>query len=64
MTREQGTGNREEVLGNFTFSYIFRFFTFTYLYLVLIINYHEKIFMALITQITSRCYLNNLKTKV
>jgi hypothetical protein len=27
MTREQGTGNREEVLGDFTFRYIFRFFS-------------------------------------
>ena len=32
MTREQGTGNREEVLGNFTFRYLCRFFSFTYLY--------------------------------
>ncbi|MCE2720479.1 MAG: hypothetical protein ACK57R_05515 [Dolichospermum sp.] len=37
MTREQGTGNREEVLGNFTFSYIFRFF---YVHLLIFsINY-------------------------
>ena len=35
MTREQGRGKREEVLGNFTFRYIFRFFRFTYLNLVL-----------------------------
>ncbi|MFN5955545.1 MAG: hypothetical protein ACK6A9_02085 [Dolichospermum sp.] len=27
MTREQGTGNREEVLGNFTFRYLCRFFS-------------------------------------
>ncbi|MDB9523637.1 hypothetical protein PN480_17045 [Dolichospermum circinale CS-1225] len=27
MTREQGTGNREEVLGNFTFCYLCRFFS-------------------------------------
>ncbi|MDB9486375.1 hypothetical protein PN480_06455 [Dolichospermum circinale CS-1225] len=26
MTREQGTGNREEVLGNFTFRYLCQFF--------------------------------------
>ncbi|MFN4845249.1 MAG: hypothetical protein ACK5HC_18570 [Dolichospermum sp.] len=26
MTREQGTGKREEVLGNFTFCYLCRFF--------------------------------------
>ncbi|MFN9405236.1 MAG: hypothetical protein ACK55G_20945 [Dolichospermum sp.] len=26
MTREQGTGNREEDLGNFTFRYLCRFF--------------------------------------
>ncbi|MFN7284297.1 MAG: hypothetical protein ACK5UF_13270 [Dolichospermum sp.] len=38
MTREQGTGkrelltgNRKEVLGNFTFSYLCRVFPFTYL---------------------------------
>ncbi|MFM6218176.1 MAG: hypothetical protein ACKPCL_16490 [Dolichospermum sp.] len=31
MTREQGTGNREQVLGNFTFRYLCRFFPFTYL---------------------------------
>ncbi|MTJ37944.1 hypothetical protein FJR09_03575 [Dolichospermum sp. UHCC 0406] len=40
MTREQGTGNREEVLGDFTFRYIllfekplrvYGFFPFTYL---------------------------------
>ncbi|MFM6308790.1 MAG: hypothetical protein ACKPGB_11035, partial [Dolichospermum sp.] len=27
MTREQGTGNREQVLGNFTFRYLCRFFS-------------------------------------
>ncbi|MCE2719229.1 MAG: hypothetical protein ACK57R_01365 [Dolichospermum sp.] len=27
MTREQGTGNREEVLSNFTFRYLCRFFS-------------------------------------
>ncbi|MDB9522117.1 hypothetical protein PN480_09155 [Dolichospermum circinale CS-1225] len=27
MTREQGTGNREEVLDNFTFRYLYRFFS-------------------------------------
>ncbi|MFN5953239.1 MAG: hypothetical protein ACK47Y_06590 [Dolichospermum sp.] len=27
MTREQGTGNREEDLGNFTFRYLCRFFS-------------------------------------
>ncbi|MDB9523057.1 hypothetical protein PN480_14045 [Dolichospermum circinale CS-1225] len=32
MTREQGTGNREEVLGNFTFRYLCWFFPFTYLF--------------------------------
>jgi len=31
MTREQGTGNRKEILGNFTFRYLCRFFPFTYL---------------------------------
>ncbi|WP_271827209.1 hypothetical protein [Dolichospermum circinale] len=30
MNREQGTGNREEVLGNFSFRYLCRFFPFTY----------------------------------
>jgi hypothetical protein len=29
--REQVTGDREEVLGNFTFRYLCRFFPFTYL---------------------------------
>ncbi|MFN7382910.1 MAG: hypothetical protein ACK5RY_12455 [Dolichospermum sp.] len=29
MTREQGTGNREEDLGNFTFRYLCWFFPFT-----------------------------------
>ncbi|MFN9617880.1 MAG: hypothetical protein ACK55M_20685 [Dolichospermum sp.] len=27
MTREQGTGNREQVLGDFTFRYLCRFFS-------------------------------------
>ncbi|MFO5473233.1 MAG: hypothetical protein ACLBM2_04840 [Dolichospermum sp.] len=31
MTREQGTRNREEVLGKFTFRYLCRFFPVTYL---------------------------------
>jgi hypothetical protein len=31
MTREQGTLNWEQVLGNFTFRYLCRFFPFTYL---------------------------------
>ncbi|MFM5911075.1 MAG: hypothetical protein ACKOPJ_11010 [Dolichospermum sp.] len=30
MTRELLTGNREEVLGNFTFRYLCPFFPFTY----------------------------------
>ncbi|MDB9534287.1 hypothetical protein PN451_00240 [Dolichospermum planctonicum CS-1226] len=31
MTKEQGTLNWEEILGNFTFRYLCRFFPFTYL---------------------------------
>ncbi|MFM5910899.1 MAG: hypothetical protein ACKOQN_09405 [Dolichospermum sp.] len=27
MTRERGTGNREQVFGNFTFCYLCRFFS-------------------------------------
>ncbi|MDB9485087.1 MAG: hypothetical protein ACK5RY_08075 [Dolichospermum sp.] len=36
MTREQGTGNREEVLGNFTFRYLCRFFS---VHLLMTINH-------------------------
>ncbi|MCE2720347.1 MAG: hypothetical protein ACK57R_05480 [Dolichospermum sp.] len=48
MTREQGTGNREEDLGNFTFRYLCRFFSITYLYQVYLLFYigvegHEKL---------------------
>ncbi|MFM5910022.1 MAG: hypothetical protein ACKOPJ_05565 [Dolichospermum sp.] len=37
MTREQGTGSRKEVLGNFTFRYLCRFFS------VYLINYFTKL---------------------
>ncbi|MFM6198135.1 MAG: hypothetical protein ACKPE1_03150 [Dolichospermum sp.] len=34
MTRELLTGNREQVLRNFTFRYLCRFFPFTYLFTI------------------------------
>jgi len=36
MTREQGTGNREEVFGNFTFRYLCRFFSVHLLNIIII----------------------------
>jgi len=36
MTREQGTGNSEQVLGNFTFRYLCRFFS------VHLLSYHTN----------------------
>ncbi|MFM5912314.1 MAG: hypothetical protein ACKPE1_01730 [Dolichospermum sp.] len=45
MTREQGTGNREQ--GNFTFRYLCRFFPFTYLIRFYLINKLRNMLLSL-----------------